>query len=63
MAVNVSKTEVFLFYKNVTVPVRIKIDNQKVLNKRVINVSGVIFDSKLTWANQLNIPYTKPTRQ
>jgi hypothetical protein len=55
LVLNVSKTEVCLFYKNDTVSVKIQFDNQQMLTKKVINVLGVTFDSKLTWAVQVDI--------
>jgi hypothetical protein len=53
LKINEEKTDVRLFYKNDTVPIRIKIGNTWLNTKNEINVLGVTFDSKLKWSNHV----------
>jgi hypothetical protein len=47
LKVNQEKTELWLFHKNFTVPVKIKLDNALIKSKATINVLEVLFDFKL----------------
>ena len=62
MVVNESKTELCLFYKKDLTPVTLKINNSIVRSKKVINVLGVLFDSKMTWAPQVEQTITKANK-
>jgi hypothetical protein len=53
LQINESKTEVCLFYRNDTQKITIIIQNEQINSKNSMNVLGVIFDSKLTWADQV----------
>ena len=53
LKVNQSKMEVCLFYKHDVAPVRIRIGETTVLSKKTIGVLGLIFDSKLQWADHI----------
>jgi hypothetical protein len=43
LLVNTSKTEICLFYRQDTAPVRVRVQNIPVLTKKSMNVLGVIF--------------------
>jgi hypothetical protein len=62
MVVTESKTERCLFYKKDLTPVTLKINNSIVRSKKVINVLGVLFDSKMTWAPQVEQTITKANK-
>ena len=47
---NESKTEVCLFHKHDQPLITIKLQGQHVVSKKLMNVLGVIFDTKLTWS-------------
>ena len=53
LSVNESKTEICLFHKKDQPSVNIRIDNVLIKSKKSMNVLGVIFDSKLTWNDQI----------
>jgi hypothetical protein len=53
LLVNKSKTEICLFYRQDTAPVKVRIENTLVETKKSMNVSGVIFDSRLCWSEQV----------
>ena len=53
MKVNEAKTDLCLFYKHDTTPIRISLNGQLVISNSKINVLGVIFDSKLQWYDQV----------
>ena len=54
LKVNESKTEICLFYKKDTPPVEIILNNVTVKSGTSMNVLGVCFDSKLTWAKHIS---------
>ena len=53
LKVNENKTELCLFYRIDTQPVVLTLNNTPILSKTTINVLGVIFDSKLQWAEHI----------
>ena len=53
LVVNQSKAEIRLFHKRDSRPVSIKLGLGSIITQTVINVLGVIFDSKLQWSNQV----------
>ena len=54
LKVNESKTEICLFYKKDTPPVEIIVNNVSVKSGTTMNVLGVCFDSKLSWAKHVS---------
>ena len=54
LKVNEQKTELCHFYRKDTPPIEINVNNIIIKSKSEINVLGVLFDSKLTWANHLS---------
>jgi hypothetical protein len=50
-----AKTEVCLFYRNDVAPISIRINSCNVKSKKVNNVLGVLFDTKLSWAPQVEL--------
>ena len=50
LKVNESKTELCLFYRKDTPPVMIRVNNIMINSTSSMNVLGITFDSKLTWA-------------
>ena len=50
LKVNESKTELCLFYRKDTPPVMIRVNNIVINSTSSMNVLGITFDSKLTWA-------------
>ena len=53
LKVNENKTELCLFYRIDTQQVVLTLNNTPILSKTTINVLGVIFDSKLQWAEHI----------
>ena len=53
LKVNEAKTELCLFYRNDTPQVEIEVNNVLVKSKDHMNVLGVVFDSKLSWAKHV----------
>ena len=53
LKVNESKTELCLFHRNDTQKVTITIQNEQIISKKSMNILGVIFDTKLTWSDQV----------
>ena len=53
LQVNEAKTELCLFHRGDTVPIKVSINGNVVTSKTTINVLGVIFDSKLQWADHI----------
>ena len=53
------KTDLCLFYRGDTTPISITLNNQVIKSNKTINVLGVIFDSKLQWADHLAHAITK----
>ena len=51
---NKSKTEACLFYKNDQPLIKLRINNERIRTKAAMNVLGVLFDSKLQWAEQVS---------
>ena len=62
LLVNEAKTELCLFHRNDVAPITIRINNCNVKSKKVINVLGVLFDSKLSWAPQVELSISKANR-
>ena len=62
LIVNEAKTELCLFHRNDVAPITIRINNCNVKSKKVINVLGVLFDSKLSWAPQAELSISKANR-
>ena len=59
LKVNEAKTEVCLFYRKDTPQVVITVSGIRVKSKDHMNVLGITFDSKLTWANHVAIQTNK----
>ena len=59
MKVNEQKTDLCLFYKGDTTPIEINLNNKVIKSNKIINVLGVIFDSKLQWADHIAQAITK----
>ena len=53
MKVNEAKTELCLFHKGDTTPIKITINGNDVTSKKSINILGVIFDAKLQWSDHI----------
>jgi hypothetical protein len=53
LKLNHDKTNLGLFHKQETAPIRIKIGDTMVLSKSEINALRVIFNSKLQWSNHV----------
>jgi hypothetical protein len=47
--VNNNKTELCLFYKNVTTPISKTLNGVSITLAKILNVIGVLFDVKLSW--------------
>ena len=60
--VNEAKTDLCLFCRYDSPPLVIKINGKYVISKKVINILGVTFDSKLQWGDQVLPPVTKPPK-
>ena len=54
LKVNESKTELCLFHRKDTIPIEITLNNISIKSQSSMNVLGIIFDSKLTWSNQVS---------
>ena len=48
-----SKTDLCLFYRGDTAPISITLNNQIIKSNKSINILGVLFDSKLQWAEHI----------
>jgi hypothetical protein len=59
LKVNESKTELVLFYRKDCRKVIIRINNTQITSLDYINVLGVVFDSKLQWAQHVATAVTK----
>ena len=59
LKVNDCKTEMCLFYRKETRPVKININGTEITSKNSMNVLGVNFDSKLNWQSHVQIAITK----
>ena len=53
LKVNEDKTEIVLFYRKDSRPITLKLNGTQLVSKNSMNVLGVIFDSKLQWAQQV----------
>ena len=53
MKVNESKTDLCLFHRGDSTPINIILYGQVIKSNKCINILGVIFDSKLQWADQV----------
>ena len=53
LKVNDSKAEVCLFHRKDHPPIRLTINNEVITSKPVMNVLGIVFDSKLQWHAQV----------
>jgi hypothetical protein len=62
LVVNEAKTELCLFHRNNVAPITIKINNCNVKSKKVINALGILFDSKLSWAPQVELSISKANK-
>jgi hypothetical protein len=62
LIVNEANTEVCLFHRNDVAPITIRINNCNVKSKKVINVLGILFYSKFTWALQVELSICKANR-
>ena len=54
MRVNESKTDLCLFHRGDTTPISISINGVNLTSNKTTNILGVIFDSKLTWADHIS---------
>jgi hypothetical protein len=54
LKVNQSKTELFLFHKNDTAQIFIKLNDASKFSSNVINVLEELFDSNLEWSNHVS---------
>ena len=62
LSVNESKTEICLFYHKSQPPIEILLNNVLIKSKNTMNVLGVLFDSRLSWTNQISQTITKAKR-
>jgi hypothetical protein len=62
LKVNKQKTELCHFYRKDTPPVEITLNNAKITSTFEMNVLGVLFDSKLTWANHVSKQINKANK-
>ena len=53
LKVNETKTELCIFHRNENTVGKLEIDNTEVPSKEEMNVLGLTFDSKLSWAPQI----------
>ena len=59
LKVNEGKTEICLFYRKDTPQVVISVSGVIVESKYHMNILGIMFDSKLTWAKHVTIQTNK----
>ena len=62
LKVNEEKTELTHFYRKDTPPVMINVNNINIVSKDSINVLGITFDSKLTWAKHIATQINKANK-
>ena len=62
MEFNEAKTDLCLFCRYDTPPLVININGKFVISKKIINVLGVTFDSKLQWGDQVATACNKATK-
>jgi hypothetical protein len=53
LKVNDDKTEVVLFYRKDCRPIRLTLNGTQIVSMSSMNVLGVVFDSRLQWAQQV----------
>jgi hypothetical protein len=54
LKVNDSKTEVCIFYRKIKTEIEIELDGFQIKSKQNIKILGMIFDSHMTWDEQIN---------
>ena len=59
LVVNKTKTEICIFYRHECQAIDIRVEDTIVKTKNVMNVLGVLFDTKLTWCGQVAKSITK----
>ena len=59
LKVNESKTEICLFHKHDVRTAEVTLNNCRIKTQNKMNVLGVLFDTKLTWASQINQTISK----
>ena len=62
LKVNQGKTEICLFSKRDSAPIRIRIDGSTIESKKSIKVLGVVFDSKLNWSDHVAYAVNRASR-
>ena len=62
LKVNEQKTELCLFYRKDTPQIEINLNNVTIQSETVMNVLGVLFDSKLTWSNHVSKQINKANK-
>ena len=62
LKVNDDKTEICLFYRKDTPPIKIEINGIEITSLKSINVLGITFDSKLNWQIQAQNAVTKSAK-
>ena len=53
MKVNESKTDLCLFHRGDTTQITLELYGKSITSNKTINILGVIFDSKLQWADHI----------
>ena len=54
LKINENKTEICLFHRNDHTPITLTLNGISLKTKSSMNVLGVLFDSKLSWGDQVN---------
>ena len=54
MKVNITKTELTMFHKSLNTAGRVRIGMEWIVAKQEMNVLGIVFDSRLEWARQVD---------
>jgi exonuclease III len=62
LKVNDDKTEICLFYRKDTPPIKIEINGNEISSSQSMNVLGITFDSKLNWQIQAQNAVTKSAK-
>ena len=62
LKVNQAKTDLCLFFKRDCRPIEIIIDNCVLTSSKVINVLGVLFDTKLQWTEHVTLAINKSNK-
>ena len=63
LVVNEGKTEICLFSRNDPPTITLKLDGALIESLKVMNVLGVLFDSKLSWVNHVAHSICKAKRK